>query len=294
VIDPAFLPAIERPPRPDVPRLDPTASWWLKLDRAEKHLCELEDLVLPCLQRDVYPTVKRWETYNHQRTYVYRLDLPELPNGISIVIGDVMFNVRSALDHLAVAFATDNRKLKAQWPIFTCDVHAIDELTGDYLHKRDFKAWRKAVSGLPRDAVDYLESIQPWHFKEQGHDPRDHVMALLAQFQNADKHRQLVLTGYGVKDPVFWFDPGNGLLLRGDPRDIGEGLAVDRALPNRAIVHMETTNPPPKMDLYIEGTPSVLVGVREVGPYRILPQVIGAFLIRAMEWVAKLEPMLPS
>jgi hypothetical protein len=267
-----------------------TDSWWLKLDRAAEHLREFEDLVSPLLNRGKYPVRKQWETYNHQPTYTYRLVLPDLPETIPVIAGDVMFNVRSALDHLAVAFAPANRKTKAAFPIFTCDVHTIDELTGDYLHKRDFKAWRKAISGMPGPVVDYIESIQPWHFIEEGKDPRDHILALLAQFQNADKHRQLAIVGYGLVDPIYWWTHPGGLVTRWEPP--ADSLPPDRVIANNAVVHWETVNPPPQMNLDMEGTPRILIGELQIGPFRHVPGVIGSMVVNGEKWATELARLV--
>jgi hypothetical protein len=86
-------------------------SWWRKLARAEYHFQELTRLV------------RRYEDEHHYRAVLvdglperrFVLEITEQPDAdIAVVLGDCLFNIRSALDHIAVACAGMDVRHKAQ------------------------------------------------------------------------------------------------------------------------------------------------------------------------------------
>jgi hypothetical protein len=93
-------------------------SWRLKIERAEHHLLDLRHLVKRYQEghhyRAVCPNPPRQPTHSG-----FVLDITEPPDDqIAIVLGDLLFNVRSALDHIAVACAPPARKRQAGFPIY--------------------------------------------------------------------------------------------------------------------------------------------------------------------------------
>src|SRR5438270_13940786 len=81
-----------------------------KLERADKHIDDLERLVMPLADRATKGIVreehfKPYFELGHPR-YVYRAtDVPEIGTDCATIVGDALFNMRSALDHLAVQLA---------------------------------------------------------------------------------------------------------------------------------------------------------------------------------------------
>jgi hypothetical protein len=258
------------------------------LDRAEVHLGEFKTLISPLLQRCKNPVSKGWETKNNKPALVYRVRFsnPPADERLAVIAGDVMLNVRSALDHIAVVLAPNNRKFKASFPIFTCNVHEREEITGDYLHAGDHKAWVKCVKGMPDDAVTWLDSIQPYRAVYEGQDPEDHALALLGSFQNADKHRQLAIVAQGLEEPDFFFTHADGTVqhLPFDP-DI---FPKDRLLRDGAIVHYDFSLSPGQMELEIEGTPRVVIGSAVSGPVRRCPDALDKMITEARRVIAPL------
>jgi hypothetical protein len=49
-----------------------------------------------------------------------------------------------------------------------------------------------------------VERFQSYKFLRQGLDPKYGSFSILSAFQNADKHRNLVLVGNGLRDPMVW------------------------------------------------------------------------------------------
>jgi len=266
-----------------------TDSWWLKLDRAEQHLKEFEGLIAPLLERCVNPVSKGWETYNQQLMFVYRVRFsnPDLDERLPVIAGDFMHNVRSALDHVAVALAPDDRKRDASFPIFTCDIHARDEATGSYLHSSDRRRWLSRVGGMPQKALAIIDFVQPFHGDHKWQDPRDSPLALLSEFQNADKHRELTVVAQGLTDPEFLFTNPDGTVTRKQPLEPPDGLMRDGA-----IVGLDSANPPQKMEMQVEGTPRIVIGSSIDGPVRGCPGALERMLTLACVLVDDLAALL--
>src|SRR5688572_2629481 len=93
--------------------LDPAQSFNLKLVRARDHLNRLDAearrwiYTKPCKiidEPDPEPPPQPVpDGYFARRMRVYRVD--PVPTTISLLVGDCLFNLRSALDHLALALA---------------------------------------------------------------------------------------------------------------------------------------------------------------------------------------------
>jgi len=88
-------------------------SFYLKLDRAYEHSKALEDEATGWIKAKPYgivdepdpETTPDWVSarHHHRRFRVTRVD--PVPDRFSILIGDCVHNLRSALDHLALALA---------------------------------------------------------------------------------------------------------------------------------------------------------------------------------------------
>src|SRR6266536_1025914 len=87
---------IIQPIRPDMGVLDQ------KLKRAEKHIGELNSALEEFYATKPYGIRKKIDPDTRDQIY-YLTRLDSVPLPISLIIGDVLQNLRSALDHLAYA-----------------------------------------------------------------------------------------------------------------------------------------------------------------------------------------------
>jgi hypothetical protein len=72
-----------------------------KIDRAEKHIADLYQALILVAQG--YQVGIKHDLSRNERVH-YVGKLPEIPPDISLIAGDVLHNVRSALDHVAYQF----------------------------------------------------------------------------------------------------------------------------------------------------------------------------------------------
>lgn len=194
-----------------------------------------------------------------------------------------MHNIRSALDHAAVALVSPQKQRYASFPIFTSDLDEVDEITSGYLHTRDRRNWRRSVQDMPDRAVAFLQIVQPYRLATNGEDANDHALALLRAFQDADKHRELSVIAQGLIDPTFSFIEPSGVVTTNPPP--AHAAPPDSIMRNGAIVNVDFSNPPQQLEMEIEGTPRIVIGSSMDGPMRECPAVFDNMLRLAREIV---------
>jgi hypothetical protein len=151
----------------------------LRLRHAGDHLMTLEEAVKKFRAHSPPPVTFHWrENTVDQTTRTYHATArvnEEPPSGLALIVGDVLHNMRSALDH-AVWRAADEEK-RGKWTAFPIA-----------LKSREWKKSR-ALEGVPSDLVRRARALQP--FVEMPGDPKRHPLAILAKLSNIDKHRTL-------------------------------------------------------------------------------------------------------
>lgn len=239
-----------------------------KLDRAEHHLNDLKARIGAQPQHRTIRTVL--EADENGSRYVYRLDLPEPPAGAAIIAGDFLFNVRSALDHLAVGLVPPRRRYKTSFPVITRDIWRSDSATDGELE--DMKSWwDRATTDMNPRAIAVLKSLQPFHDRIPPDD--DHALVALNAFQNADKHRELVAFMVGVEV--------GSLTVDGITTPLAEGAK------NGAAVYTSET----EVDVQLDATPIVGFTIGAKRPYRPFPFAFEQILGCAREATDRLLPL---
>jgi len=114
------------------------------------------------------------------------------PLRFSVICGDTVHNLRSALDHLVWQLVlSEGRKRPGSrnfFPIYTDFDDFIREV-----RSRKKKSRPGPLEGInPKgDAWTFIEDLQPYKRRELGMDPRAHQLAVLNRLSNTDKHRTL-------------------------------------------------------------------------------------------------------
>ncbi|MDQ6853005.1 MAG: hypothetical protein M3046_04815 [Actinomycetota bacterium] len=184
---------------------NPSDSWWLKLKRAEKHLSDLNDYAAGFSEIWPYDTTLDVHAQEDRTDYIVRAFFRDPPDYTpAIIIGDFIHNIRSALDHI-VAALTEPPELREQsaFPIY-------EENIWQEGFKAQRKAFKTATKGLPDYALAFVKQIQPYG---RGQDAIRDPLALLKKFSNDDKHRQLIVTTRGIRQPTTTLRWPNGPIL---------------------------------------------------------------------------------
>jgi hypothetical protein len=256
-------------------------SWWLKVERAKKHLVELKDEMRRYSERHPYEAVRARKTKRNPHAWQFRLRLTEQPDPAwAVIIGDILYDLRSALDHLAVAVAPARRKFQAGFPVAARNIWERDATRAYVIRdpnpRRSFKS---AIEGMPIEAIAFIKSVQPYNAPVD--QVETHFLRIISRLENADKHRNLVLLGSGVK---------NGTLVVSINEDVrvipmGPGIVEDGAPlvdsnwgasgPLRQLL----TNP--KVNVQVAGTATVALKIVRDGGHNIfelpesLDQLVG-------------------
>ena len=170
-------------------------SYVYKLIRTQEHLTFLHEELVTHLKADSYEIIddsEFEEVVNGMRRtkltrrVVFHKQVPLLRLGV--IVGDVISNVRSALDHIiyAISYSRNPDEFRhdriTAFPI--CD-------NADAFHS---PRRRNEIRGLPPDAQAIVEGLQPYHRRKLGDDP----LWNLREMSNIDKHRSIHLTTYSA------------------------------------------------------------------------------------------------
>jgi len=164
-----------------------TPSLRLKLDRAYEHIQALERDISAWIKTDPYeiadepdpePPLEQVSHPNviYRRFRITRLD--PVPAPLLIIVGDCLFNLRSALDHLAFALAVTNT------PNMTTEQEASCEFP--IFHDRPTKHGkeRRKIGCIDPQAAAVIKALQPHHRR----DYRDDPLWQIHELNRIDKH----------------------------------------------------------------------------------------------------------
>jgi hypothetical protein len=175
-------------------------SWWLKVERAEHHFDDIVAMMRPYEESHPYVAKRVAQPRGQRHIWRYLLRITEQPDPtLAVLIGDFVHNMRSALDHIAVAIAPPKRWKSAGFPICFEDIW---ETNGDGSYVSNDEQMRKRfsslVEGMPTGAVALIKRLQP--YSNPADDIAAHPIGVLSRLENADKHRNLIILGGGVED----------------------------------------------------------------------------------------------
>jgi hypothetical protein len=154
----------------------------MKLARAEEHLAALNTEAATFLNSGPYDLVTARDAGIWSSRVVYH---KPAPNQLIMLIGDVLSNLRAALDHLAWGLAGRHADKRTEFPIF------IDHAR---FHGSGRASGISKMHDMPVPAQDIIESMQPYH----GSLPEMESLWLLQQLNNEDKHHALNLVAAGI------------------------------------------------------------------------------------------------
>jgi len=223
-------------------------SYFQKLDRAEKHLCDLKLAIAKYADSHPYALTNRGEGESND----YRLHATEpVDPDVALIAGDFIHNVHSALDHLAVLLNPPKMRSHVMFPIFWRGVWEDDVPGENEQRTEDRGKWRTSTREMCSEARELIKRQQPDYVANDGN-KTVHFLGGLKRLSNDDKHMQLPVISTGVQTPVItWMN--NGLVgVLSDDRT--EGM-----IKNDAPVPI----PDGATDVEVKGTPRVVVLVKK-------------------------------
>ena len=172
-----------------------------KLDWARQHLRIVQESFRDFLGSDGYSV--EIEYHREQRQYVARIRAAKpVPDAWSLMVGDVVHNIRSALDALTHQLSmkhtpglTERQIVDIQFLICETDV--------------EFSSPRgqRRLAHVHPDVRTAMRGLQPYHGQ---HGAGASPLSVLRDLSNIDKHRHLVLSDIILQGTSTFFSPPNG------------------------------------------------------------------------------------
>lgn len=183
-----------------------------KVARAKRHFDELSNAIDAFLADNPYTVAVKGYGVPTGDQMMLRFTAHvrrDVPPEIAPMIGDVLFNLRSALDHLAYALVIANNKktsTRTEFPIF----YSSDRFKGVGKTERDrWTTGPDKMAGMSKKAQALIERLQPYHDRI----PKREALWLLHELHITDKHHRLHPCGGGVFDARFIVSEDHGVTV---------------------------------------------------------------------------------
>jgi hypothetical protein len=239
-------------------------SYLAKVARAKKHLIELNEAVDGFAEPHPYTVSERVEGKKKPRT-VRRLSFTSDPanTDIPIIAADVIYNVRSALDHLMSDLVAQKDRNSAIFPIYFEGVWESAKPGENEQRTKERGRWASDTKTVRTDAVAVLKTLQPPD--GGGHEMQSSILDIVNRLSNRDRHEKLPVVASGLKGPVrtrFWEADGT-------PREAIADPSPAAFLKDKAVI---TNWPKDAVDVQIRGTPVVGIYLGREGRYITIPE----------------------
>jgi hypothetical protein len=173
-----------------MPQFDASPAF-TKTQRAREHLTQLD----PARKAIDSPNYLGTDIQRDGRDVVVRLQVKApVPRSVGCIVGDVIHNVRTALDYLARIAVEWNGNIpgKTQFPVCTTP-------------KRFDAAAKDQLAGAPREFIRLAESLQPFNSKPAS----DSLLGIVHRLDINDKHNRLLVSALVPSHVSLTFDkPG--------------------------------------------------------------------------------------
>jgi hypothetical protein len=246
-----------------------------KLVRCRYQLREFNDRFDTFVKGHPYTLSSKFEPRSDEQIgdYLFIVESVAVPKREwGVLIGELVHNMRSALDHTIYAAATSPGN-KNQFPIFT-KKSDWDSKVEPMLHS------------VPDQVVKIAEEAQPYNAPTST-DPKTHLLAILNRLSNYDKHRLLHTSVMTLQGAAPGFEMGQGVTAIREVA-VGFGPLEPGATVVRVTISFDEPDPQVKMygefgsgvafsdptgrDKVIEGVsvPDVLLDI-----YRLVDDLVG-------------------
>lgn len=159
---------------------------WLRIDRAKENTKRLGDEIRGWwpAQRDRYGAVTKHDGKGNVQIVARVGDRP--PKEWGLLVGDILVDLRSALDYAVWALAVKRRKGKITDPKSVAFPIILDD-----------KNWpgsgHGSVKHVPPLAEGFIEKVQPYHPEYGGTSGKESPLWMLDELVNISKHRVIPL-----------------------------------------------------------------------------------------------------
>jgi hypothetical protein len=195
----------------------------VKVERAKKHLRDLAAEILALQNTTIITTDPDTGVAPHPITLLDThkfKEVPTLPFDTVTIAGDVIHNIRAALDHLARQLVFVGMDCApAAIPLTEKDLRGIEFPIAETPEKYEADKARKTKRMLP-EAIEAIDALKPY---KGGND----ALWRIHELDNIDKHRTLFTLAHDFLFTGDWFD-GAYLLKAENPLFAGVEAQVEK------------------------------------------------------------------
>ncbi|HSL04453.1 MAG TPA: hypothetical protein VK901_13070 [Nitrospiraceae bacterium] len=235
------------------------SDYRIKLNGARSHLRNLEIEIHKWLREDHYNLIPEHDPNGGPNDWQIRMYADLSPPHWSAAIGDVLHNLRGALDHLVFALAstfslhplTKEITEKSEFPIYG-DIRGEGVAAVEARYCGDMT--RKLV-GVPPAAKTLIKSLQPYH---AGHAYVTNPLWILHELSNIDKHRLLLICSLSTRSVILNSMDFTKFQLTG-----GNAIYNARLKPDAVVARFSGTGDPmdvqfdPVLEVIFDSVPTV-------------------------------------
>ena len=160
-----------------------------KTVRAQRHLEALQGEIGVFLGSE--PVTCTEQDDIEKRVHIFRFELRPMPVEIPLLVGEILYNLRSGPDHLVWQLSLLSRRTPSRDTAFP--VHSDRS-------RRSEDRFRRATWDIPCEAVEIIKSLQPY---TRGENFKSHPLWQLNKLSNVDKHISIPINSTELK-----FDSG--------------------------------------------------------------------------------------
>jgi hypothetical protein len=161
-----------------------------KLERAATHFESIERIAVSWVNKHLYRLVHERNADFTRHELIYRCTEELNFETLSLMFGDAIHNLRSALDHLIYAIAVHKASGATPPPDWRIIAFPITDCPTGKGSFKNFCAAKLGTFAPDTKLLEVLEDFQPYRRKNKVFPP---LLKVLRDFDDADKHRLLHL-----------------------------------------------------------------------------------------------------
>jgi hypothetical protein len=185
----------------------------LKIERAERHIADLQAALDAFLARDPYSIDVKDDAERGER-YISLSVRETIPPTLGPIAGDAIHNLRSALDIMVcdIAIGCGAEKRKARFP-FAKDANGLEAII--FTDRRHKEKYKEIVANFP-ECIDLIKAYKPYKTCNGG----NKLLRALHDLDIVDKHEVVVMAAEFFR--IGHSDAGQRVTIRQAKSTIGD------------------------------------------------------------------------
>lgn len=218
------------------------------------------------------------------------LDVGEPNPAFGVWVGELVHDVRSALDQIVYSLVIDNNRdpgEHTQFPIYDSKTNWINDI-----EERDATRVPSPIAGVTDDQFTLIKAAQPYHL---AHKKRPgHPLMQLKRMSNVDKHRTLHVAAIRASTPTRVVYEPRGYMTILKKQFVRAGTLVQTGTEIGRVKRSLVTRPPLDMQVKIRIQGVTELVFMEEGKQPIAGvDDLGRIIQRARDIAHKLQPWAP-